>query len=144
MSRKRPTISARLQLPKSFNELNAVHPLRPISDKIDFENAQEITDRLAVLNQRTRDQDDFLETLVTLMEKYEAENLDLQLRKRDPIECLRYLLDAHDMTPADLGNLLGNRELGYAIMRGDRDLSKANIAVVAKQFSVSPALFLED
>src|SRR5437764_13104300 len=93
-------------LPKSFDQLNALHPLRPIADKIDFENAQEIADRLAVLDRRTRDQDDYLETLSTLMEKYEDEHSPIATGDLDPIETLKYLLQCHEMSASDLGRLL--------------------------------------
>ena len=47
-------------VPETFEDLHALRPLRPITDKVDLENAQEIADRLAVLGKRTRDQDDDL------------------------------------------------------------------------------------
>ena len=47
-------------MPDTFEALNMVHQLRPIRDDIDYENAVAIADQLAVLNERTRDQDDYL------------------------------------------------------------------------------------
>jgi HTH-type transcriptional regulator/antitoxin HigA len=129
-------------LPKTFAALSDLHPLRPIQDKVDFENAQEIADRLAILDRRTRDQNDYLETLSTLMEKYEDEHSPIETGDLKPIETLKYLLDAHDMSASDLGRLLGNRELGPAILRGDRQLSKKNILVVSEHFKLTPAVFL--
>jgi hypothetical protein len=43
------------RMPTMFAELNSLHPLRPINDDIDLKNAEEIMDRLAVLNKRTKD-----------------------------------------------------------------------------------------
>jgi HTH-type transcriptional regulator / antitoxin HigA len=129
-------------LPKTFEALNGLHPLRPIQDKVDFENAQEIADKLAVLDRRTRDQDDYLETLSTLMEKYEDEHSPIETGDLKPVDTLKYLLDAHDMSASDLGRLLGNRELGPAILRGDRQLSKKNILVLSERFKLNPAVFL--
>jgi HTH-type transcriptional regulator / antitoxin HigA len=140
---KSRTSMKRAKLPKSFEQLNALQPLRPIADKIDFDNAQEIADRLAVLDRRTRDQDDYLETLSTLMEKYEDERSPIHTMDLDPIQTLKYLLECHEMSASDLGRLLGNRELGPAILRGDRQLSKKHILVLSKHFSVSPAAFLK-
>ena len=65
--------SKRGKAPESFAALCARHALRPIQDRVDLENAQEIVDALAVLPRRTRDQEDYLETLSTRIEKYEAE-----------------------------------------------------------------------
>lgn len=129
-------------VPRTFDQLNAVHPLRPIQDRVDLENAQEIADALAVLSKRNRDQEDYLETLSTLIEKYQAEQNAVETADLAPIEVLRFLMEGHDMSASDLGRLLGNRELGPAILRGDRQLSKTHIQVLSKRFAVSSDLFL--
>jgi antitoxin component HigA of HigAB toxin-antitoxin module len=59
------------------------------------------------------------------------------------IEVLRFLMEGHDMSASDLGRLLGNRELGAAILRGDRSLSKAHIQTLSRHFAVSTDLFLK-
>src|SRR3982750_93606 len=80
-------------------------------------------DRLAVLDRRTRDQEDYLETLSTLIEKYEAERAAIDTSGLTPAEMLRYLMRGREMSASDLGRLLGERSLGPAILRGDRELS---------------------
>ena len=42
--------------PDTFESLNARHPLRPIQDQPDRENAREVADALAVLRKRNKDQ----------------------------------------------------------------------------------------
>jgi HTH-type transcriptional regulator/antitoxin HigA len=130
-------------LPDTFESLNARHPLRPIQDQADLENAREMADALAVLRTRNKDQEDYLETLSTLIEKYEAELSDDEASDLSPIEVLRYLMEGHDMSASDLGRLLGNRELGPAILRGDRQLSKKHIQILSERFAVSTDLFLK-
>jgi HTH-type transcriptional regulator / antitoxin HigA len=139
---KSRTSSKSSRLPTSFDDLSELHALRPIQDKVDFENAQEIADQLAILDRRTRDQNDYLETLSTLMEKYENEHSPIETRDLKPVETLKYLMEAHDMSASDLGRLLGNRELGPAILRGDRQLSKKNIITLSEHFKLTPAVFL--
>jgi antitoxin component HigA of HigAB toxin-antitoxin module len=56
---------------------------------------------------------------------------------------LRYLMEGHDMSASDVGRLLGNRELGPAISRGDRQLSKKHIQIFSERFAVSTDLFLK-
>jgi HTH-type transcriptional regulator/antitoxin HigA len=129
-------------LPRDFHSLNRLLPLRPIRDDVDLENAKEIMDALAVRAKRSRDQEDYLESLTTLVEAYEDETEPPLAQRVDSIEALKMLLEAHDMSGSDLGRLLGNRELGPAILRGDRQLSKAHIARLAARFKVSTDLFL--
>jgi antitoxin component HigA of HigAB toxin-antitoxin module len=139
MSRR---IAARLnRVSRSFEELNALHALRPIQDSVDLENAQEIADTLAVLPTRNKDQGDYLETLSTLIEKYEADQDAVETTDLTPIEVLRFLMEGRDMSASDLGRLLGNRELGAAILRGDRSLSKSHIQVLCRRVGVSSHLF---
>ena len=63
------------KMPTTFDELNKLHQLRPINDDIDLANADEVMDRLAVLNKRTKDQNDYLEMLILATEKYEADQI---------------------------------------------------------------------
>ena len=68
---KSTTSHLRGKLPGDFAGLNRVHPLRPINDAIELENATAVIDHLAVLDTRTRDQNDYLQTLVLLTEEFE-------------------------------------------------------------------------
>src|SRR5258708_28509208 len=120
---KTSTTFHRSSPPKTFAELSELHMLRPINDKVQFENAQEIADALAVLKHRTRDQDEYLQSLSLLMEHYENEHSPISTGKLTPMGILRYLLESHGMSESDLGRLLGERSLGNAILSGRRSLS---------------------
>jgi antitoxin component HigA of HigAB toxin-antitoxin module len=129
-------------LPKTFTDLNRVLPLRPIHDDVDLANAQDVMDALAVIAKPTRDQADYLETLTTLVEAYESRD-PIETGDIRPIDALKSLLEANEMSGSDLGRILGNRELGPAILRGDRQLSKAHIVKLCAHFKVGPQLFLD-
>jgi HTH-type transcriptional regulator/antitoxin HigA len=130
------------RLPTTFKALSDLHMLRPINDKVDFKNAQKLADALAVLDHRTRDQDEYLESLSLLMEHYEDQHSPINTDELTPIEMLEYLMDAQQMTESDLGRLLGERSLGNAVMSGRRTLSKTHIRALADHFKVSADLFL--
>src|SRR5438034_11404917 len=111
------------KMPKTFNELNALHPLRPINDNIDLENAEQVLDRLAVLNKRTKDQSDYLQTLILLTEAYEAEEIAdaRDLSKSSGLDALKYLMRCNDMKQAELARLLGiGPSAASMILSGDR------------------------
>lgn len=99
-------------------------------------------DRLAVLDKRTRDQEDYLATLILLVEDYEGADED-DTDDIEPLEVLKYLMQGHGMSASDLGRLLGERTLGPAIVRGDRELSKTHIRILCKHFGVGPELFFK-
>jgi len=128
-------------LPGTFEALCSLHWPRPIHDDVDYDNAARIVDRLALLPERTADQEDYLEAISTLIEKYDKDHFPAE--PSDAIETLKFLTDAHDMSASDLGRLLGNRTLGAAILRGQRKISRTNAKRLADRFKVSPALFFQ-
>lgn len=129
-------------LPRTYTELVAMLPPRPIHDDADLANATEVIDRLAghALN---ADQEDYLEALSTFVEAYEQERYPISDGRVSPLEALKFLLDENGETASDLGRLLGNRTLGSAILAGKRSLSKAHIKKLAERFKVEPGLFFE-
>jgi HTH-type transcriptional regulator / antitoxin HigA len=131
------------QMPKTYPGLVELMPPRTIHDDVDLENVTEIIDRLAVLDRPTKDQADYLETLSTLVAAYETAHHSLDVSRLGPLDTLRFLLNEHGLNASDLGRILGQRQLGSAILRGDRQLSKAHILKLAAHFDVSPCVFLE-
>jgi antitoxin component HigA of HigAB toxin-antitoxin module len=128
------------RLPKDYTGLCRMLTPRPIHDKVEFENVTEITDALAG-HKLTVDQEDYFDLLCRLIEDYEKERLDTP--QVTGLEALQHLLDAHDMSAADLARLLDvHRTLGAMILRGERQLTLAHVRTLAKHFSVSADLFL--
>jgi antitoxin component HigA of HigAB toxin-antitoxin module len=129
------------RLPKDYAGLCRMLTPRPIHDKVDLENVTEITDAMAG-HKLTPDQEDYFDLLCRLIEDYEREQ-GLPAPKVSGLNVLRHLLEAHDMSAADLARLLGvHRTLGGMILRGERQLTLAHVRTLAKHFSVSADLFL--
>jgi antitoxin component HigA of HigAB toxin-antitoxin module len=127
-------------LPKDYAGLCRMLTPRPLHDKVDFGNVSEITDAMAG-HKLTADQEDYFDLLCRLIEDYDKEHLDVP--KATALDALQHLLDAHDMSAADLSRLLGvHRTLGGMILRGERQLTLAHVRTLAKHFSVSADLFL--
>jgi len=128
------------KLPKDYTGLCRMLTPRPLHDKVDFENVTEITDAMAG-HKLSADQEDYFDLLCRLIEDYEKKRLDTP--KVTGLEALQHLLDAHDMSAADLARLLDvHRTLGGMILRGERQLTLAHVRTLAKHFSVSADLFL--
>ena len=129
------------RLPKDYASLCRMLTPRPIHDKVEFENAAEITDAMAG-HKLAPDQEDYFDLLCRLIEDYEKEQ-GLPAPKVSGLYALRHLLEAHDMGAADLARPLGvRRTLGAMILRGERHLTLAHVRTLAKHFSVSADLFL--
>jgi HTH-type transcriptional regulator / antitoxin HigA len=128
-------------MPTEYQGLIALFPLRPIHDRVDLANATEIADAMAG-HDLTPDQEDYFDVLTTLMNEYERAHGAPPLRQHDPIGNLEFLMDQHGLTASDVGRILGQRELGSKILRGDRELSKAHIRTLADYFHVNAGVFV--
>ena len=131
-----------VRLPKDYTGLCRMLTPRPIHDKVDFENVTEITDAMAG-HKLTPDQEDYFDLLCRLIEDYDKEHAQLDTPKVTALDALQHLLDANDMSAADLARLLDvHRTLDAMILRGERQLTLAHVRTLAKHFSVSADLFL--
>lgn len=131
-------------LPTTFEELCRLHWPRPVHDAVEYANTAEMVDCLAMLPRRTVDQNDYLEALSTLLEKYDRDLLpDEGENGSQVIATLKYLMEGRHMTASDLGRVLGNRTLGPSILRGVRRISRANAKALGKYFKVDAALFFQ-
>lgn len=129
-----------------FNELNAMFPLRPIRDAVDLENAHEVMDRLAVINKPTRDQADYLDTLVLLTETFDEEENDAAIAAADKmsgLEMLKYVMENTQMTQAALARILGLTEAAVSmILRGTRSITAEHARTLGKYFKLDPGAFI--
>ena len=80
-----------------------------------------------------------LETLGSLVEAYEKENLKPIDAK--PIEILKFLMEEHNITQKDMKQL-GSQGVVSEILSGKRELSVRQIKELSKRFGVSPAVFI--
>ena len=126
---------------KSYAALIDNFPLRPLHDEVDYDNALEVVETLVGSPELTDDEADYLDVLADIIQKYEAIHHAIRGRA-EPLSSLKSMLEERDMSGSDLGRLLGSRALGSAILRGERDLSKAHIRILADYFKVSTDLFI--
>ena len=129
------------KLPKDYAGLCRLLTPRPIHDKADSDNVTEITDAMAG-HKLTADQEDYFDLLCRLIEDSEKEQ-GLPAPKASGLDVLKHLLEAHNMTAADLARLLDvHRTHGAMILRGERQLTVAHVRTLAKHFNVSADLFI--
>jgi HTH-type transcriptional regulator/antitoxin HigA len=127
-----------------YHELIEQFPLRPLRTKTASKKAMAIADQLAIRDERslTIDERDYLETLSLLIENYEGIHNVVDLSDLQPIDVLKHLMEAHNMSTSSLGKLIGSKGVASEILSGKRDLSKSHMMTLAKHFGVEPAVFL--
>ena len=72
------------------------------------------------------------------------ESEHVKWRKVRGVEFLKYLLENHHLSGADLSRLPGaSRHLGPMILRGEREITAEHARVLGKHFALSPGAFIE-
>ncbi|MEW4565081.1 helix-turn-helix domain-containing protein [Bremerella sp. JC770] len=131
------------KLPGRFEDLVAWMPPRAITDESHYEETLEMVDRLMAVTKHTKGQAVYLETLVQLVEAYEAKHHAIETHDICGIDLLRNLLAENDMNASDLARLLGvHASMGSKLLKGDRSLTVDHLQKLAKRFQVRPELFM--
>ena len=132
------------KLPKGFKALVELMPPQAIMDPVQHENSIEMIDRLMEAGKLSTGQQIYLETLVQLVEVYEAQHHAIDTSGIGGIESLKHLLDENDMSASDLARLLGvHSSMGSKILKGERSLTVNHLRKLAGRFKVSPELFID-
>ena len=133
--------TSRNPIPTTFMELQKkLFVLRPIHTKADYGKALKIASDLTPRTDLNREQTDYLKVLASNIQKYEKKHI--VANTQTPLEILKFLMSENGLSGSALGNILGTRTLGPAILSGKRGLSKSHIKKLADYFSVEPSLFL--
>src|SRR5438477_1653778 len=134
----------RTRLPGRFDRLVRLMPPQAISDEGAHERALEMIDRLMAGGRLTRGQSLYLETLVQLVQAYEAAQHHIDASALTGVDSLKHLMDQNHMSASDLSRVLGvHASLGSKILKGERSLTIDHIKRLAEIFKFSPTLFID-
>src|SRR6266480_41635 len=90
-----------------FEQLVEMMPPQAIRNNSQYQKTLDIIDRLMTRKQLTQGQALYLETLVQLVQVYEAEHYRIDMSDLRGIDSLRHLLNENEMNASDLARLLG-------------------------------------
>jgi len=124
----------------AYLELVKKFPLRPIRDDDELDRAFVVLYKLVTRTKLTTGESDYLEALSMFVEVYEDKHHRIDLSHLTGRDMLEHLLEQHEWSASDLGRLLGNRQLGSAILRGTRQLSKTHIRKTCEHVKVKADL----
>ena len=131
-------------LPKSIDQLVRLMPPMAIRDDVQHANTVAIIDRLMQIDKLSRGQSDYLETLVELVEAYEARHHPIELSRVTGMQALKHVLDQSGMSGSDLARLLDvHPTMGSKILNGERKLTWEHAKSLSSRFKVAPALFMD-
>lgn len=133
----------RQKLPGRFQDLVRMMPPQAIIDDIHYQNTVAMIDRVMASGKLTKGQALYLETLVQLVQAYEASEHAIDTADISELDSLQHLLDENAMSASDLARLLGvHPSMGSKIMKGARSLTVDHIKKLSARFKVSPEIFI--
>jgi len=95
--------------------------------------------RLTAKPDATPEEEEAIELLTLLIERYEGERYPVP--DAGPIEVLRFLLDRNGLSQRDIAGELGSESTVSLVLSGKRRLNRDHIARLSQRFHVSPSVF---
>ena len=127
-----------------FEQLVEMMPPQAIRDEAQYQKTLDVIDRLLSRKKLTKGQALYMETLVQLVQVYEAEHHAIDVSDLRGIDSLRHLLAENQMNASDLARLLGvHASMGSKILKGERSLTVDHVRKLAARFKVRPELFID-
>jgi HTH-type transcriptional regulator/antitoxin HigA len=114
-------------------------PLKTIKNDVEHEEATRMISEL-MGHDLDSGAGDYLDALLVLVNKYEDEHHAID-ETMTPQQALRSLMESNTLSQADIGRIIGSESAVSMFLKGDRDLSKAQIKKLADRFKVDASLF---
>ncbi len=117
-------------------------PLRPIRSDIELDRAIAMIDSLIDKEALSPEENDYLDVLSVLVEKYETEIHPMP--SVTDAEMLRHLIESRETTQSEVSSATGVAESTISeLLVGKRKLNRKHIESFAKHFRVNPGVFLQ-
>ena len=117
-------------------------PLRPISSDMKLDQAIAMIDRLLARDLLAADEQDYLDVLSDLVEKYEDQRYPIE--PVSGLDALRHLVESSGKTRATVALEAGLPESTLSeVLSGRRRLNTRHIGILARYFRIDPAVFLD-
>ncbi|MEH2420692.1 MAG: transcriptional regulator [Nostoc sp.] len=125
--------------PESYGKLLAEYQPKTITTGEENERAIALVQDLEHRSHLIPEEEMLLELLITLIEKFEETHYPIS--QGTPHSMLMHLMEAGDITPEALVNVIGSKEVILEIVNGDRSINKAQAEALADYFHLDASLF---
>lgn len=113
---------------------------RPIRTELDYQETLQEVERLFDASPDTPEHDR-LDILCTLVESYENRHYPIELP--DPVEAIRYYMDAHGVSLNDLSQYLGDRSTAVQVLSRQRFLTLEMIRQLNKELGIPAEILIQ-
>jgi HTH-type transcriptional regulator/antitoxin HigA len=126
---------------KVYGELLTQYQPKIITTEEENERAIAVVESLTYKSDLTPEEEQILELLITLVEKFEAEHYPLN-NLSTPLSRLTFLMEENQLLQADLIEVFGAKGIASEVLSGKRQISKSHALKLGEFFNLNPALFL--
>ena len=127
--------------PEKYKELLFNYQPKIIRTEVENEKALAIVEDLMHRKDRTPEEEELYELLITLIEKFEQEYYQPSLTST-PHSLLLFLLEQRGLEPKDLVELVGTEEVITDLVNGVQNTYKKYAMILGKFFKVDPSIFV--
>ncbi|MGO8689936.1 MAG: helix-turn-helix domain-containing protein [Thermoguttaceae bacterium] len=134
------TVNRRGNARDGYLALVVEFPLRPIRSDRELGKAVRMVDSLLDRRKLAPEEDDYLEVLGDLIERYEGEAHPMA--PVSDAEMLRHLIEAKGVSQTEISAATGIADSTISeLLKGKRRLNRGHIGKLARYFNVSPDVF---
>jgi HTH-type transcriptional regulator / antitoxin HigA len=127
--------------PNKYSELLSRYQPKLIRTEVDNEQALAIAEELMHRPNRSLEENELYDLLITLIEKFEQEYY-LPGATSTPHSMLLFLMDQRNLQASDLVEVFVSEKITADMIAYQTELSKDQIKALGKFFQVDPGLFL--
>ncbi|MCC5628593.1 helix-turn-helix domain-containing protein [Nostoc sphaeroides] len=127
--------------PEKYKELLTAYLPKLIKSEVENEQALGIVEDL-MHRERTPEEDELYQLLITLIEKFEQEYYQLT-QQNNPLSMLLFILKESEISRDDLVALLGTEDLLDNILNGQEKINTEQARKLGDFFNVESSLFME-
>ncbi|NES86363.1 MAG: transcriptional regulator [Moorea sp. SIO2B7] len=124
-----------------YGQLLAKFQPQVITTENENKRAISLAKTLANKPELNPEEEQLLELLLTLIEKFEAENYNLE-NISIPLSRLLFLMESNNISQSDLEEIFGSKEITSEVIQGKRSISQQTALKLGKKFNIAPGLFL--
>lgn len=124
-----------------YRELLIKYQPKLIRNEEENERALAIVEELMHCPNRSLEENELYDLLITLIEKFEREFYSPG-KASTPHSMIAFLMEQQNIKPEDLVGIVGDEEVVAEVIKGKRVITQEQAKTIGKMFKVDPSLFI--
>lgn len=127
---------------EKYKKLLCQYQPKVIKSEAENEMALKVVEQLMYSDNRTPEENELYDLLVTLIEKFEQEYYQPGLTST-PQSILHFLMEQKEILREDLGKILGSQDIAKKVLDGELAIDRDRAKVLGDFFNVDWSLFIK-